>query len=345
MSKSGLYALLVLLAFWTVVVGVGDVFVFGATARQFGSRNFVPVRCEIRTSKLTQRLLISAGVTIEYSYTVNGKIYRGSGYRYDDQQSAIEAERIIMRYPKWSAQIVYYNPSNPADSVLATGVDGTDLLQMLYATPMNVVLLFLWRWVVTRLRERQRVPLAGGVKIRRHKGGVRLRVDGMAAWEAGLIALGTAAFLLTFPLVMHGGFDPEVNTMALAWALVLGVSLAAFCWKGIQNASGRHDLWIDETSRAVTLPQTCGRQQRFTYSSEEIAGIALISRSSRLSSGNYYSYLPTVVRLDAARRPHQERLTSWGWSEERALGLCHWLSQKFGWDFKGIEEEHPEAAG
>jgi Protein of unknown function (DUF3592) len=345
MSKSALYAFVVLLAFWTAVVGLGDVFVFGATTQQFLSRNFVPTKCEIRSSKLTERLLITAGVTIDYSYTVNGKLYRGSGYRYDDQQSAIQAAQIIARYPKWSEQIVHYNPKNPADSVLSTGVDGTDLLQMLYATPMNVVLLFLWRWVLARFQDKRRVPVAGGVKVRRHKGCIRLRVDGISAWEAGLYALGIAAFLITFPLVMLGGFAPDVQMLVLAWVLVLAVSMAAFCWKGIQNASGLYDVWIDENSRTVTLPQTCGRTQRATYTREEIAGIALLSRSSRLTSGNYYSYLPTVIRLDAARRPHRERLTAWGWSEERALGFSQWLCQQLAWDFKGVEEEHPEAAG
>jgi hypothetical protein len=345
MSKSALYAMLVLLSFWTAVVGLGDVFVFGATGRQFLSRNFVPTKCEIRVSKLTQRLLISAGVTIEYSYTVDGKLYRASGYRYDDQQSAIASEDIVMRYPKWSAQTVYYDPKNPRDSVLSTGVDGTDLLQMLYATPMNIVLLLLWRSLLARFREKRRVPVTGGVKIRRQKGLIRLRVDGISAWEAGLYALGAMAFLTTFPLVMHEGFAPDVKTMVLAWGAVLAVSMAAFCWKGVQNASGRYDLWIDENSRAVTLPQTCGRQQRITYPREEIAGISLLSRSSRLTSGNYYSYLPTLIRLDAARRPQRERLTTWGWSEEKALAFSQWLCGQLAWDFKGVEEEHPEAAG
>jgi len=345
MSKSAVYVLLALLSFWTVVIGLGDVFVYGATARQFLSRNFVATTCRIRVSKVTHLLLINAGITIEYSYTVKGKVYRGSGYRYDDQQSSLDAENIVLRFPKWSEEAVYYNPNNPADSVLSTGVNGTDLLLILYSTPITVVLIVLWGWVLARLREMRRVPEAGGVRIRREKGRVRVRVEGIAAWAAGFYALGAAAFVATFPVVVLNGFAPELKPMVIVWLAVLAAAGLALCWKGMQNASGRRDLWIEDNSRAVTLPQTCGRREPQTFPRQEIAGVSLQRRVSRLASGSYYSYLPTLHRVDAARGPQRERLCAWGWSEEKAQGFSQWLCGQLGWDFKGVEDENPETAG
>ncbi|MGD1085411.1 MAG: DUF3592 domain-containing protein [Verrucomicrobiota bacterium] len=344
MSKSAWFVLLMLLSFWTVVIGLADVFVFGAAAWQFQSRNFARTQGEIQISQVTRRMLVNSGITIEYSYTVNGREYRGSGYRYDDQQSCLQAEDLVRRFPEWSAQTVYYNPNHPADSVLSTGVDGTDLVLMLFATPINVVIFMLWRWMLGRLREIRRATEAGGVRIRRQKGRIRVRLDGVPAGVAGVCALGGASFVAAFPVVVLGGFAPSVHQMVLVWVAVLGAAGLAFCGKAGRNASGRYDLWIDEGARTVTLPRTCGRAESITFPQGEISGVSLQRRVNRLASGSYYSYLPALNRVDARMGPQRERLSAWGWSEEKARGFSQWLCGQLGWDFKGVEDENPEAA-
>jgi hypothetical protein len=339
MSKPSVYVLILALAFWTAVIGVADYFVFGTTARQFLARDFASTTGEIVESHVTQLALLRAGITIHYSYTVRGREYRGSGYRYDDQFSAVSAEDVVRRFPRYSKQTVYFNPKNPADSILSPGVDGNDLMVILFATPINVVSAVLWIWVLAHLGEKRLVPPAGGMRIRRQEGLVRVRLADVSALEAGFYALGIASFAATFPVVVVNGLVPGVEPMEVVWAAVLAGAGAAFCWKAIGNASGKYDLLIDQKGQTLTLPQTCGRQQSITLPWRKIAGVSLQRRVSRLASGSYYSYLPALCLMDANGVRRRELLFPWGWTEEKARSFSQWLGGELGREFKGVEEE------
>jgi hypothetical protein len=341
MSKSTVYIVLALLVFWTALIGAADYFMFRATVRQCLSKNFDSTRCEILLSEVTSRSLLHSGITIEYGYTVRGRDYRGARYRYDDEYSGGTSGEVVRKFPKWSARVVYYNPGNPADSVLATGVEGGDLMVILFSVPVNVAVLMLWRWIAARLQEKWRVPQAGGVRVWRQAGKIRARLAGLSAPAAGCYALGGAAFAATFPVVVLNGLDPGLKAMEYTWASVLAVAAAVFCWTALRNASGRYDLLIDEQSQALTLPQTAGRRESITVSRAEIAGVCVERRVSRLSSGSFYSYLPALDRREAGPGLRREALSPYGWTEEKARAFSQWLVGQLALEFKGIEEENP----
>jgi hypothetical protein len=284
-----------------------------------------------------------SGVTIEYAYAVNGKDYRGSRYRYDDEYSSGPGGDIVQKLPKWSEHTVYYDPQEPANSVLSPDIDGGDLQLIMFAIPVNVVLIMLWLWITTWLREKWRTPEAGGVRIWRRSGQIRVRLGGMAAAAAAFYALGGACFAASFPVVLLYGLAPSFPTMENIFGAVLAVAAAVFCWTALRNASGRYDLLIDENSQALTLPQTGGRKQSMTFPRGELAAVCLQRRVSRLPSGTFYSYLPALDHRVAGDGLCREALSPCGWTEEKARAFSQWLVAQLGLEFKGIEEENPRA--
>jgi hypothetical protein len=341
MSKSSVYVVLVLLVLWAAVIGAADYYVFGTTARQYLSKNFATNRCEIITSEITPHGLFHSGVTFQYTYTVHGKEYRGFRYRYDDEYSSSPGGDIAQRIQKWSAHTVYYDPNNPANSVLATGVEGVDLLMILFSVPVNVAVIMLWIWIASWLREKWRMPEAGGVRIWRRDGKVRVRLAWLSAPTAGFYALGGAAFAATFPVVVMYGLAPGMAAMENTWALVLTAAAAVFCWKALRNGSGRFDLLIDEESQTLTLPQTAGRRQSITFLRGQVAGVCVQRRVSRLSSGSFYSYLPALDCREPGAGLRREALSPCGWTEEKARAFSQWLAGQLGLEFEGVEEENP----
>jgi hypothetical protein len=345
MSKSTVYVVLALLSFWTAVIGAADYFVFGTTLRQCRANNFEAAQCQIVLSEVAPHGMFHSGFTIEYAYTVHGTEYRGARYRYDDEYSSSSGADVVRKYPKWTEHAVFYDPKNPADSVLATGVEGGDLLLILFSIPVNVALLMLWSWFASWLRQKWRVPAAGGVRIWRQGGKIRVRLAWLSAAAAGFYALGGAAIAATFPVVAINGLAPSLTAMETTGAAVLAAAAAVFCWTALRNASGKFDLLIDGQSQALTLPQTAGRRQSMTLPRGEIAGVCVQRRVSRLSSGSFYSYLPALDRREAGAGLRREALSACGWTEEKAKAFSQWLAGQLGLEFKGIEEEEagPEA--
>jgi hypothetical protein len=341
MSKSTVYVVLVVLVFWTGVIGVADYFVFGTTLRQYLANHFAATQCQIVLSEVTPQAIFHSGLTIEYAYIVHGKEYRGTRYRYDDDYSNIPGAAVVQKFRPWTEHPVYYDPKNPANSVLATGVEGSDLLLILFSIPVNIALIMLWIWIASWLRQKWRVPQAGGVRIWRQDGKVRVRLAGLSAVAAGFYALGGAAFAATFPVVAMNGFAPSLKAMEDTGAVVLAVAATAFCLAALRNASGKYDLLIDEQSQALTLPQTAGRTQPVTFPRGEIAGVCVQRRVIRLSSGSFYSYLPALDRREAGAGLRREALSPCGWSEEKARAFSQWLAGQLGLEFEGIEEENP----
>jgi hypothetical protein len=341
MSKSAVSIVLVTLLCWTALIAGADYFVFGATLRQYLAKNFDTARCQILFSEVTPLSLMHAGVSVEYAYTVNGKEYRGSRYRYDDEYSSNPGGAIVRRFPKWSDHTVYYDPHNPANSVLATGIEGSDLMMILFSIPVNVAVLMLWAWMAACLREKWHMPEAGGVRIWRRDGKIRARLAWLSAPAAGFYALGVAAFAATFPVVAFNGLAPSLTTMENTLVAVLAVAAAAFAGTALRNGSGKYDFLMDEKSQTVTLPQTGGRRQPVTSPRGEFAGVCVQRRVSWLSSGTFYSYLPALDRRVPGAAPRREALSPCGWTEEKARAFSQWLVGQLGLPFTGLEEEVP----
>ena len=64
------------------------------------------------------------GATIQYTYNVGGQEYESNRRTFANVRTSSRrrAEQILAKYPQGSPVNVYYDPENPAESVLETGV-------------------------------------------------------------------------------------------------------------------------------------------------------------------------------------------------------------------------------
>src|SRR5579883_1524537 len=69
------------------------------------------------------------GVSVAYNYTVDGKAYTGQRYRYVDRMSSGSrwANNMVQNHPPGGKVLVYYDPQQPNNSLLAPGLQGSDL--------------------------------------------------------------------------------------------------------------------------------------------------------------------------------------------------------------------------
>lgn len=340
MRKTGLLNPLILLICWTGLVGAGTCVLIENTVRQHLAEQFPTTRGRIIRSEMGEGHMSRRGIEIEYTYVVNGAKYHGHRYRYDDHNMTLEWQSSIVENPRWSYQKVYYNPRDPADSVLLPGVDGGDLLLLLFALPIAVFTATLWQAMLTVLRDRFSVGLAGGVRISKRKGQTRVALGETTALGTAFYAMAIAAFFAAFPVVIVGGFDPSMQLIEAVWAWVGVVGVVAFAWRMIKNCSGIYDLRINQMSGEVTLPQTAGRRQHVSILAAEISGISILRRVHRTPSGIHSGYLPALVRHRSGDEPM--KLIAYGWSEQKAAAFAHWLGLELGVPLKGIEDEKQE---
>src|SRR6185437_16681261 len=103
-----------------------------ATLHQHDSEAFPHVPGVVLSSEVTvthgSRGSTHYHVHVSYRYAVDGVNYTGYRYRYDGHPTGeASANSVVNTHPPGAAVVVYYNPQNPQDTVLATGVDPEDV--------------------------------------------------------------------------------------------------------------------------------------------------------------------------------------------------------------------------
>ena len=328
------------------------------TARQalallFPSAPGVIVSSEVQRHSDSERGT-TYGVAVTYKYAVSGREYFGRRYRYQNVFTSFTSisdwpAQVVAANPVGAEVAVFYNPAHPADALLAPGgVSGTDLFQLQFMTPFNVVMLSLWSAGWTSLRWRWFRPVAGGVKIVSRSKETRVRLTEysplniaiqtketrvrLTEYSPLVIAIGMAAVLAFLSLFViafgFGGMDPTLHTMLVTWAVILAGSLGAGGWHWFQVLSGKYDFILDEIRGAVELPLTQGRKtrQRIPLSSIESVSVETIVPPKKDSDSEPVpSYAPTL-RVSGQPNP-TERLVQWR-DAEQAEAFVAWLREK-----------------
>lgn len=321
----------VLVLFWSGLVLTADLVFCVTTWRQHEATRFAVTTGKIAQSGLGQGALGRRGLRLRYTYGVNGVKYSGSRYRYDDDNVSLRYDKVLEQYPAHTSHKVYYDPSNPRDSVLSPGVDGCDFLLMLVATPFNIVALAVWS-ALLGARRKQGAGNFAGVKVMRGERRVVVRFVVMSPLEAGLYGLGAAAMLEATVVILKWGFTESIPLMAGSWAVALAVGGACAFWKQVKNKSGACDLVIDPEQ--LTLPLLEGARGR-PMARAALAAVTALRRVSKTRSGTHYSYVPALVSAEGRAAP----LVRWGWSEEKALAFGQWLAGELGVHFQGLRDE------
>jgi hypothetical protein len=315
---------------------MGDYVVVETSVHQYLSTNYLPARGEIMRSELEQGALGQRGIDFGYKYTVHGTDYFGRRYRYDERHVAFDYRAVANAFASGTIQRVFYNPANPADSLLSPGLVGCDLLLVLFGIPLNVVTFAVWMALIRAWREPRPVAPAGGVRILRQPKETRARLVEFSPCAAGFLALAASSFAASMLIVFSTGFAPGFNLMLVTAALVAATGLGAFVWTAQRQHQGQCDLRIDDEGKTLVLPPAAGRTQPLTIARQDALAVCMCRRVNHGPSGQSVSYLPA---LDAALKGQPQRLLliNRGWSQDKAQAFADWLSHQLGVPFKGVE--------
>jgi len=335
---------LILLTCWTGLVVAGTYALIETTVRQHLAMAYPSTMARIIQSEVGRGAVSRRGVEMEYNYSVDGVNYTGHAYRYDDHNMSLDWDVTVEDHPKWSAARVYYNPKDPSDALLEPGIDGGDLLLLLFAVPVLIITGTLWISALGWLSERSRVRPAGGVKIVKQPSITCIALAEVSPIAAGLYGLAGGAFFAAFPIVIYKGYVPSVTIMAWTWVAVAATGIMAFLWCLVRNGSGIFDLSINHVTQMIVFPQTAGRHEPVTLPRHEVAAVSLQRRITKGPSGTHLSFLPAINRCGPRTESQPLKLVTWGWSLERAEAFTKWLSQELDVEFKGIEEELNEVS-
>jgi hypothetical protein len=320
--------------FWSAMTLSFDGTMFVPAAKQVVASHYYSTEGTVVSSQVTfdddSEGGTTQGVDVRYTYRVGEREYTGTRYRYGNWNSTDSAwaHGVVAARPPGTKVRVFYKLGDPQDSVLATGLLGSDLFLFAFMTPFNAVMLLLWWTGWTQLRRSWFKPPAGGVKIITELRTTRARLTtwspvGMALATTALLAFGSIFVVCPF----GGGFHPSMSTMLVTWTAILCGGAVAGAWHAFRVLSGRYDLIIDELNGAIELPITQGRKSRcrLPFSSVQSVYVDRIQKPSGGGEQSSPKYAPTLNIQGAT--PATERLVEWFDAEKAGL-FVEWLREK-----------------
>ena len=316
---------------WSGMVLSFDGFMGHGFYKQLESAHYPSATATITHSEVKSHPTSKGGTSynavIEYTFTVGDQKFAGDRIRYGLHSSSYaSASQSVGAYPVGSTGPVFYNPANPAESLLSPGVTGEDFMGPLFLTPFNMVMFGLWIWVGGWLREHWFRPVAGGVKIITDGMVTRIRLPQFAAVGWGLAATGGLGFVSIFIVGFSTNMAPAMPVALLTIATVYGAGLAVYWWQRNKINSGIDDLLINESARSLELPLTFGRKERIIVDVAAIQSLSVEKIEHRSSKGGVsYTYQPTLCFRETDA-PIQ-KLADWS-DEMKANAFADWLRQK-----------------
>lgn len=265
-------------------------------------------------------------VHIYYGYTVNGRSFEGSTFRYASFSPGYDqAHAAVDAHPPGSEITVHYRANDPSDSLLSPGVIGHDFLNFFMYVPLGALLLYQSFMLGPAAWSGRKGLPAGGVKIVSQGSQVRARLPRYPAAGWTVVAFCGTAFGSFLVLALATRRDSSTQPEAIAGVAILVATAGVFLWRRMRLASGADDLVVNEDMQTVTLPQTFGRKHPTRLDFGAIQAVYVNPIRHRNKGGYYYTWAVTLVTSNNAESP--EKLTDWR-SEDRACGFAAWLRER-----------------
>ena len=222
---------------------------------------------------------------VGYQYFVAGKAYSGDRYRYGLFFDGTSAQQIVSEHPAGKKVGVYYNPSNPADSLLRPGLEGADLFGAMFVAPFNLIPLGILAWIGRRTWSRCFGYQGAGTKAWDDGFVVRVRLPLAPPSFYAAVAAGMLAFFGLFPLlIFYGGPYAPISVMYRVWAVILVSVPVVYGLAAWIQSRGAYDLAIDAIAGTVSLPCTRGRKRKVLLPLHEITAVEVLRRrTSRIA--------------------------------------------------------------
>jgi hypothetical protein len=316
---------------WCLMIGMFDFFV----ARHLSGRLYATT-FETTTGVMMPSAAPEAEKTdedsgvVRYRYEVGGKAYIGHRFRYSDGDEPSPEDRelaAVRALPEGAERTVYFNPRDPAQSVLRTGWEGKDLLILMLFTPFNAVALGFVCWWLTPVYRRLRPTELPGIQVLRDGMRTAVRLPRFGPIAVAIVTLGGGAFVMVFLLLFMGSGSYPTMAMALAaWAVVLALVLGVLAWWRRRVRSGVDDLILDPASGELSLPLTLGRKERVTIPWGQVRGAEILEEVTKDSDGSSSQYYPCLIRACGSETQRVKVVSCW--SHERAERIGNWLQKE-----------------
>ena len=207
-------------------IGYGFWRTYDARAR-FLTTPGVVTGSEIERSSSSEGTTYSAKV--EYEFVLNGTSYTGDRHSFFSfgTSSSEHANAIVRRYPVGQAVTVYYDPSEPGQSVLEVDTRSFPAIVILFLTPFHCIGIgFLLGGVGQVLRERRgkEEVLLGLHRVHSGDGKLVLEDSHWRGWVVFLMTLGITSFISVFVVAFLLGVGTGRETVLWIWS---GCVLAA----------------------------------------------------------------------------------------------------------------------
>lgn len=325
---SGVKFLIFFTVFWTLIVGTFDVFIAYVVLKQHAASSFPSVTGMIVSSEITSNTDSDGDTThrpvVTFTYDVNDVGYTETGHRFGGLGSSDYgyAQRIVDHYPPGRQVNVFYNPRDPSEAVLETGVGGTEHALLLFLTPFNCVMLLLWSYLGGAAVRRVTGAQAGGVPIITRPGRTIARLPRFAPGPSALVAALAVSFVSVFIIAFTSGFDPSLTMITTVWIVTGASAVIVYFWRLFVVNTGAKDLIINHESHTVSLPKTFGRSGDAWCPIDRITDLRV--RTITRSENSNDTYSPTLHWRDSDGNEQQEQLAEW-LDEDRAGQFIEWL--------------------
>lgn len=311
---------------WAGFVLVADATVAYGVRTAVRSADWTPTDGVVSRSELRHGRKGAVSLDLAYSYTVDGQRLTGRDYQPGPVLFPSKKWREVhAALPVGSRVLVHYNPADPAEAVLVSGLRPDVLLVLLALTPFNVIAVGLgcaWWAAVTRRR-----AFDPARDVRPTADGYAARLNGFGPVAVFVAALGGVSFagLLVIMFLVHG-----VGKVPVSWAVDGGV------WAGILAVCGllawryRHPRMVVEGLDTLTVPTTPAGRATLTVPRASVRDVDVRTATRRTRRSVRPVFMPTLVldpthpgptEIPFAEYPEQIDADSVaGWVRER-LGL------------------------
>ncbi|MEM9942641.1 MAG: DUF3592 domain-containing protein [Planctomycetota bacterium] len=331
--------LIVWILFWTLIVGFFDVITGRNMWNQIGTRSFESVPGIILSSEVESHYDSDSGTNyrpkIKYEYVVNNQKLVNDSIRYGETSSNDSyAKEFIDQHPVGSETTVFFDPQNPSDSVLETGIQGSDLFLLVFLTPFNIIMVGGWILVFYFGRRAVRSKDSGYHKFKDDGVEIRIQQPSIPTIAVFFIALLGTCFFSTFIVGFGFGFHVSLNVMLMVWSLVLGFSFAMTAWFRFRAKSSKNELVFHRFHRTLKLPVTKNRLEPVSYSVEEIESVDVKTHSAIDDESTHKFEVIATIKSSVASKYKLEPISDdqsaesliTFYQQEEAEQFANWIS-------------------
>ncbi|WNG18126.1 hypothetical protein [Cystobacter fuscus] len=224
---------------------------------------------------------------------------------------------------------VFYRPEAPEDAALLRGLEGADLLFLLFVATLTL-LGFLGMYALVYFSRAQAAQVAEFVV----DGRTHVTLNALSPMVTGWCVMAGVALVLYPLLGLATQFHPSLRTAGLAWGFVLTCGVLVTWWTQARMVSGEWDLILDECNRRLSLPPMKNQNGAFERPARveldwtRVQAVTLERHTRKDDKGDTSThYRPTVTFLDARGEVQREPIAEWS-LEGRASALVLWLQSR-----------------